>query len=504
MKETRPTLWLRWTCLILFFLFISQTIAVQKEKRVCLGTANLFSRMGPVDEHYQSMKKTFSGCEIVLGNLEITFLEPYHDASFLESIKEVRGYVLIALNFIKSIPLTNLQVIRGNTLLNRQFALCIAYNYGNKNKTQGLEELPMRQLKGFKCDMEACNGSCWGPGPENCQILTKLSCARECPGRCRGPLPSDCCHSQCAAGCTGPKDTDCLVCRRFRDGDTCSETCPPPYIYNPNIHQLESNPRGKFSFGYSCVSKCPNNYLATDLGSCVKTCQSGSYEVEENGVRRCKKCDGMCTKDVICDGIGHGKLQSIMSINSTNIDDFENCTIVHGSIFILQVAKKGDVFTKTPKLNPEKLKFLRNIREITGFLVIQWWPEIYADLSIFENLEIIRGRTKLYGNISLGIIDQKITSLGLRSLKEVSDGDVVIKQNKNLCFADSIEWKPIFRTNQQARIKNNGPAEECVHNGNVCHPLCSDQGCWGPGTKQCLSYHEYQGGEECGQFCNTV
>ncbi|XP_077349942.1 epidermal growth factor receptor-like [Lithobates pipiens] len=460
------------------------------------------------------------------------------------SIKEVQGYVLIGLNLIKSIPLTNLQVIRGNTLFNRQFSLSILSNYGKDNKT-GLEELPMRQLKEithggvkiarnprlcgldtikwediarldnirifaenaslshcFKCD--ACNGSCWGPGPENCQILTKLNCAQECPGRCRGPLPSDCCHNQCIAGCTGPKDTDCLACRRFQDGDTCRETCPPPYVYNPDSHQLESNPRGKFSFGYFCVSKCPYNFLETDLGSCVKTCHSKAYEVKENGVRKCKNCDGMCTKDVICDGIGHGKLQSIMSINSTNIDDFENCTIVQGSILLLLVAKTGDVYTNTPKLNPEKLKSLKNIREITGFLAIQWWPEIYADLSIFENLEIIRGRTKLSGNVSLQIIGQKITSLGLQSLKEVSDGDVVIKYNKNLCFADSIDWKPIFRTNQQARIRNNALAEQCVLNGNVCHSLCSDHGCWGPGPKQCLSYHEYQGGEECGQFCNTI
>ncbi|XP_018426750.1 PREDICTED: epidermal growth factor receptor-like [Nanorana parkeri] len=457
---------------------------------VCMGTTNIMSLMGTVDEHYQMIKKMFSNCEIVLGNLEITFLEHYHDVSFLEDIKEVRGYVLIGLNNIKTIPLTNLQVIRGNILL-RNASLSILSNLNRENRTQGLEELPMRQLKEIitggvriisnpklclrntikwediakqdspECDMEACNGSCWGPGPENCQLLTKLNCAQECPGRCRGPKPSDCCHSQCAAGCTGPKASDCLVCRKFRDGDTCRESCLPPYLYNPNIHQMEPNPEGKYSFGYSCVSKCPYNTLATDLGSCVKTCPSDSYEVEENGARRCKKCNGPCAKDVICDGIGHGKLQSSMSIDATNIDDFENCTIVQGDILILNFAKTGDIFTNTPKLNPEKLKNLKTIREITGYLVIQWWPEIYADLSIFENLEIIRGRTKHSGYVSLAIIGTKITSLGLRSLKEVSDGDVRIQRNENLCFVDSINWKPMFRTNRAEIIKNNSPPEEC-------------------------------------------
>lgn len=41
--------------------------------------------------------------------------------------------------------------------------------------------------------------------------VTKLICAQQCSGRCRGKSPSDCCHNQCAAGCTGPRESDCLV-----------------------------------------------------------------------------------------------------------------------------------------------------------------------------------------------------------------------------------------------------------------------------------------------------
>lgn len=38
-----------------------------------------------------------------------------------------------------------------------------------------------------------------------------------------------------------------------------------------------------------------DNYVVTD-GSCVRTCSAGWYEVEENGVQRCKVCEGPCPK----------------------------------------------------------------------------------------------------------------------------------------------------------------------------------------------------------------
>ncbi|KAM5156966.1 epidermal growth factor receptor [Mantella aurantiaca] len=535
MDRAGPSLGLWWACLFLFS--ISYSSSTREEKIVCLGNENRFSQLGTVEEHYSSLKKMYNACEIVLGNLEITHLSRNHDPSFLKDIKEVGGYVLIAMNYIKSLPLTNLKLIRGNVLY-KNASLSILSN-------DGLEELPMRNLQEIllggvnigrnprlcnmntvkwediinqeianfsvensppelcpSCDMEHCNESCWGPGPENCQILTKLKCAEQCPGRCRGPMPNDCCHGQCASGCTGPKEKDCLACRKFRDGDTCKESCPPLQVYIPNKFHSEPNPEGKYSFGAFCVTKCPHNYIVTDLGSCVRTCNPDTYEVEENGVRRCKKCDESCTKEVVCDGLGNGKLKSVLSINATNIGFFENCTKVQGSISILMVAQRGDAFTKTPPLNPERLSIFKTIKEITGFLLIQYWPDNYTDLSVFENLEVIKGRTKQLGRYSLGIVSQNIKSLGLRSLKEISDGDVIIKGNKNLCYVNSINWTTIFRTNQNTKIDANYPEEECIRSGSVCHPLCSDQGCWGPGPEQCLSCQTYKRGKECVLSCN--
>lgn len=494
-------------------------------RKVCTGTDNHLSHMG---DHYNYFKKIYQGCEIVLGNLEITYLQANDDVSFFKDIQEVGGYVLIALNAVKSIPLVNLRVIRGETLLENS-SLTILSNY-RRNMTYALEELPMRQLKeilrgGVKirynpklcnlhtikwedivhsnfsisvetsshancseCDMEACDGSCWGSGPENCQILTNLICDQTCPGRCRGPKPSDCCDHKCAAGCKGPKETDCLACKLVRDNhDKCLEFCPPLHTFN-DTHPMESKIKGD-----SCVIKCPVNYLVTDSGTCVQKCHQGSYIVEEYGVLRCKKCDGPCPEGKICHGIGYGKLKDAMAVNASNIDGFENCTTVLGSIFIMKNTILGDRFTNTSAMDPAKLNILRNIRQITGFLAIQWWPENYSDLNIFENLEVIRGTPKLLWKHALVVINASISSLGLKSLQEVSDGDVTIKENKDLCYSDTINWTRIVKTNQQKIKTINKSKEECVAEGKICDPSCSDDGCWGPGPSQCFSCR----GKEC-------
>ncbi|VTJ63521.1 Hypothetical predicted protein [Marmota monax] len=377
----------------------------------------------------------FNNCEVVLGNLEITYVQKNYDLSFLKTIQEVAGYVLIALNTVERIPLENLQIIRGNVLYENTYALAVLSNYG-ANKT-GLRELPMRNLQEIlhgavrfsnnpvlcnvesiqwrdiidndfmsnmsmdlqnrlgscqKCDPSCPNGSCWGAGEENCQKLTKIICAQQCSGRCRGKSPSDCCHNQCAAGCTGPRESDCLVCRKFRDEATCKDTCPPLMLYNPTTYQMDVNPEGKYSFGATCVKKCPRNYVVTDHGSCVRACGSDSYEMEEDGVRKCKKCEGPCRK--VCNGIGIGEFKDTLSINATNIKHFKNCTSISGDLHILPVAFRGDSFTRTPPLDPKELDILKTVKEITGFLLIQAWPENRTDLHAFENLEIIRGRTK--------------------------------------------------------------------------------------------------------------
>ncbi|XP_072858658.2 epidermal growth factor receptor isoform X1 [Pogona vitticeps] len=530
-------------------LLAGNVCAAVVEKKVCQGTNNKLTQLASLEDHYNSLKRMYEGCEVVLGNLEITYMNDNYNLTFLKSIQEVAGYVLIAMNTVKIIPLENLQIIRGNTLLENA-ALIILLNY---NETRGLEELPMRHLaeilnggvnignnpylcnmdnvlwedivdttngKGFvlfntaertlsRTDHKSCpvchpnctRGHCWAPGLENCQTITKIDCAAQCSGRCKGTLPSDCCHTQCAAGCTGPRESDCLACRKFWDDATCKESCPSLHVYNPFTYQLEENPDGKYSFGATCVKKCPHNYVVTDHGSCVRSCGADSTEVEQNGIRRCKKCEGPCSK--VCSGIGTGELKGALAVNASNIDYFKNCTTINGDLLFLKVTFSGDEYTRTPPLDLLKLNIFKTVKEITGFLLIQVWPENITDLYPFENLEVIRGRTKHIGRYALAITNLNISSLGLRSLREISDGDVGILRNEHLCFDNTVDWRKLFVTeNQKTKISKNGNESICTATGQVCHLFCSDTGCWGPGPSQCYSCRNFTRQRECVKECS--
>uniref|UniRef100_A0A674DKM8 receptor protein-tyrosine kinase n=1 Tax=Salmo trutta TaxID=8032 RepID=A0A674DKM8_SALTR len=511
---------------IIFTSLVSLVSCALPEKKVCQGITNRFSLLGSKEGHYLNMVKTYSNCTIVLENLEVTHMEDHHDLSFLRSIQEVGGYVLIALNTANRIPLDNLRIIRGHTLYNDGFALAVLMNH-NKSMGAGTTELSLTSLTeilkgGVKfsgnqlCNVETIqwldivdidskpnmqlpepnrNRLCKELLLQHIKQLTKLNCAQQCSKRCKGPSPIDCCNEHCAAGCTGPRPTDCLACRDFQDDGTCKDSCPRLLLYDRNLHQLVNNPDGKYNFGATCVKTCPHNYVVTDHGACVRTCSGDTYEVDEGGVRKCKKCDGLCPK--VCNGLGMGNLDKILSVNATNIDTFKNCTKINGNIIHFTVlAIHRDPFTKAPKMDPAKLDVFKTVREITGYLLIQNWPENMTSLSPFENLEIIRGRTK-HGMVSLAITQLTITHLGLRSLKEISDGDVVITKNSNLCYTKKRHWKQLFKSDRQTiqleRLQNN-----------TCDTMCTRYGCWGPGPTMCFACQDYSRTGSCVDSCNLL
>lgn len=130
-----------------------------------------------------------------------------------------------------------------------------------------------------------------------------------------------------------------------------------------------------------------------------------------------------------------------------------------------------------------------------------------------------------------------LTSLGLRSLREISDGSVYISQNAKLCYHHTVNWAKLFRGRRLRvnSINSNRPLAECgevgcvgllqshliqlgtkcvcvcsdsfdgivaVAEGHVCDPLCSSSGCWGPGPDQCLSCRNYSRNGTCVDSCH--
>uniref|UniRef100_A0A8C1R6D3 Receptor protein-tyrosine kinase n=1 Tax=Cyprinus carpio TaxID=7962 RepID=A0A8C1R6D3_CYPCA len=470
---------------LFFTLLLSWSFCATPEKKVCQGANNKLALLGTVDDHYQILVKMYSNCTVVLENLEITYMTEKHDLSFLRSIQEVGGYVLIGINSAPSIPLENLRIIRGHSLYEDKYALAVLLN-SNNSIGQGVNQLPLTSLTGMwlyktvllcvclffrlngnnkkcstlpytgkKCDPSCYNGSCWGPGPQNCQKMTKVICAEQCSGRCKGPKPIDCCNEHCAAGCTGPKPTDCLACKDFQDEGTCKDACPRLMLYDPNTHQLAPNPNGKYSFGATCIKICP--------------------------------------RKAICNGLEMGPLTNVLSINASNIDSFENCTKISGGVAILTTTFNGDPHTNTSGLDPAKLNVFKTVKEITGYLVIQQWPKDMPSLSAFENLEVIRGRA-----YSFAVTQTEITHFGLRSLREISDGHVVISKNKHLCYTSPVHWKRLFKSEQQT-VKMISNADN-----STCDEMCTNDGCWGPGPTMCFTCKHYTRKKHCVASCNLL
>uniref|UniRef100_A0A8C8FTP8 Receptor protein-tyrosine kinase n=1 Tax=Oncorhynchus tshawytscha TaxID=74940 RepID=A0A8C8FTP8_ONCTS len=452
---------------------------------VCAGTENKLSTLSDLEQQYRTLRKYYENCEVVMGNLEITSIDRSRDLSFLRSIREVTGYVLVALNQFDYLPLENLRIIRGTKMYEDRYALAIFLNY-RRDGNFGLRQLGLKNLteilqggvyvdqNKFLCHADTIHwqdivknqicktiliyeasliwmlflsstpfvdlfafldsihshvsvmGACYIVVFCCLSAVTKTVCAEQCDGRCFGPWVSNCCHRECAGGCSGPKDTDCFACTNFNDSGACVTQCPQPFVYNPTTFQLESNPRAKYTYGAFCVKKCPP-----------------------------------------CDGIGTASLQSAQTVDSSNIEKFTNCTKINGNLVFL----------------------------ITGFLNIQSWPENMTDLSVFSNLATI--------GVHYYSILQWISSLQLQSLNEISAGNVYITNNSQLCYYNTVNWTGLFRANnQKVLIRNNRDPKECTTEQMVCDPLCSDAGCWGPGPDQCLSCRYFIRGRICVDTCN--
>uniref|UniRef100_A0A8D3B624 Receptor protein-tyrosine kinase n=1 Tax=Scophthalmus maximus TaxID=52904 RepID=A0A8D3B624_SCOMX len=521
---------------------------------VCLGTDMKLALPSSLENHYETLRLLYTGCQVVHGNLEITHLHGQPDLSFLQGIVEVQGYVLVAHVSVNVVPLDNLRIIRGSQRYNSSFALAVL---DNTLDGQGLRTLRLRSLteillggvyiwgnpqlcfpdpqniiwrdtldeqnfharvhrlqpRAAKCPdcSSACGKNCWGETAQDCQTLTRIRCASGCQ-RCKGPLPNDCCHMQCAAGCTGPKDSDCLACRHFNDSGVCKENCPPPTIYDPITFETKPNPNKKFNFGATCVKTCPYNYLAMEV-ACTLNCPVANKEViishpDGTDTQKCDKCEGDCPKSRLCYGLGMDNLgvmenHGIAMVTSSNVEQFNKCKKIFGSLAFLPQSFARDTVSNTSGLTLEQLSTFKQLEEITGYLYVEAWPEEWTDLSVFENLKVIRGRMLYKGVFSLALQNLHIQSLGLRSLRSVSGGLVLLHNNSKLCYTNSLPWGSLLHPTQGPHriVSHNQDPEACEAEGRICHPLC-DGGCWGPGPSQCVSCKAFRRGIECVEQCD--
>ena len=266
--------------------------------------------------------------------------------------------------------------------------------------------------------------------------------------------------------------------------------------YNPIKYKWEKNPDGKYAYGATCVRDCPK-HLLKDNGACVRVCPADKKTL--NG--ECVPCNGPCPKTCHFSD----------TIHAGNIDTLKNCTVLEGSITILDSSFDGfqqiyENFTfgpRYPAMDPSKLEVLTSLHEITGFLNIQAHHENFTNLEAFRNLEIIGGRTLTEYFSSLYIVKSSLTSLNMRNLRKIRSGAVAILENKDLCYAEKINWQKIMKSSSHnTLLQNNRPTQSCIVESQVCDSQCSADGCWGPGKGMCLACKTYAVENECVASCD--
>jgi epidermal growth factor receptor len=266
--------------------------------------------------------------------------------------------------------------------------------------------------------------------------------------------------------------------------------------YNPIKYRWEKNPDGKYAYGATCVRDCPK-HLLKDNGACVRVCPPKKKTV--NG--ECVPCNGPCPKTCHFSD----------TIHAGNIDSLQNCTVIEGSLTILDSSFDGfqqiyENFTfgpRYPAMDPSRLDVLTTLKEVTGFLNIQAHHPNFTNLKAFRSLEVIGGRTLTEYFSSLYIVKTSLTSLGLRSLRKIRSGSVAILENGDLCYAQDINWSKVMKSvSHNTLLQNNKPASKCIGEAKMCDSQCSQDGCWGPGNKLCLDCKTFSVEKECVASCD--
>lgn len=268
--------------------------------------------------------------------------------------------------------------------------------------------------------------------------------------------------------------------------------------YNTITYSWEPNPDGKYAYGATCVQDCPG-HLLKDSGACVRSCPNQKKAV--NG--ECVPCVGPCPKT--CRGVE--------TVHHGNIESFSGCTVIEGSLTILDHSFDGYQFVyknftfgeNYPKMHPSKLEALSSLKEITGYISIQASHPEFTDLSFLRNLEVIGGRETTEYFSSLYIVKTSLKSLGLKSLRQIRSGSVYILENDDLCFAEQVNWRKLVNGDDakyQLLLQNNRKEDLCHLDGFVCHEECSEDGCWGLVDDQCLSCRNVKLGDRCINNCS--
>uniref|UniRef100_A0A1I7XHA7 receptor protein-tyrosine kinase n=1 Tax=Heterorhabditis bacteriophora TaxID=37862 RepID=A0A1I7XHA7_HETBA len=297
----------------------------------------------------------------------------------------------------------------------------------------------------------------------------------------------ECCHEACAGGCTGKGANECVSCKAFSLDGECVASCPHRMVNDKKMGKLVPNPNGRFVYDRYCVKECPKELLI-ERETCVRHCSDGSHHDMTKNTRQCEECKGPCPK--VC--------QLTKPLTGSLLRNLTNCEEIDGFIEIQDSRMQGkDGF------NSSDLNVLKSVRMVSEYVQMAAQTISPGSLSFLENLEFIEGRSLVSQKYSLVITkNDNLRTLGLRKLKTIKAGNVIIYENHMLCLANTINWTSILQKHGEARILTNMNESKCAVRKLVCDPNCNPaSGCWGLGPKMCAKCRNWDLNGICVEKC---
>ncbi|KAL5268377.1 hypothetical protein ACHWQZ_G002293 [Mnemiopsis leidyi] len=183
--------------------------------------------------------------------------------------------------------------------------------------------------------------------------------------------------------------------------------------------------------------------------------------------------------------------QQAFETSSSSLSEFKDCTTFRGDLVItnrtLARFRQKMVMENTEIIYD--LTYLRNIKKITGALVVNGVNAELKSLSFLQNLRSVENKDNQ--SVAIQITNNSgLKSSDLHSLKSVDVGAIKIANNPKLCYFPTKEGLQMLRKNNFSET-DDVVSENCVGNmfrtkKSKCPMSCGKFGCWGKHKRFCV------------------
>lgn len=139
--------------------------------------------------------------------------------------------------------------------------------------------------------------------------------------------------------------------------------------------------------------------------------------------------------------LGQGCGSKDIRYDSKHLKLLENCKVIFGYLRISDMNFESEDFEKFPELI-----------QVSDYVLIDNVKNLTSLSNLFPNLTTIEGEVTYRGSSLVITANQNLTSVGLKSLTQIRNGNVKIENNPELCFVETVDWAAIIKKNSLGKV----------------------------------------------------